>query len=406
MIGHYVLVGPSNAMENISNYVKDIKITQTMSTDSDPAKATITCANPRQYFFARYPPQYTEFYITLFNHVGTPYQQEWPGLTGHITDLEVKGDEAVIQCECDMGHLADSITNQKQFDPDHLPPGSNSSVVMSEPVLKYMMSLHVPPITVNYTARNVEMKSVTYEADTTYQDVVNDIQKLTGAVYYFKTPLKLEFRDPTHYKGVYNLDPFVLNPEKTESMMGYCNVVKVTGDNSIVNNHEQGSETASAEPISVTYMDLDSVQSYGWLEAPEFKSYEIATTQAAVLKAKQLLFFFRMHKHALTKPIVAGMAPPIQSLVAYTPFTPINVTGGTFGQVKGVVVEREIEYNASDGFTCTLTVSPDIQNRDDVTNSDPIESMDENMFPEESGDLVANFVEVTSREAAMALVNG
>ena len=57
--------------------------------------------------------------------------------------------------------------------------------------------------------------------------------------------------------------------------------------------------------------------------APPEYAYNIKTFEDALARANQKLQMYKMHKNALTKPTVAGIVPPLQSIASYTPFFPI-----------------------------------------------------------------------------------
>jgi hypothetical protein len=373
MIDHYVSIGG----EDVSADCYGIRITQTMTTDSDPGKATINLVNRRQKYTNHWPPQATDFQILFYNYSYKNEPKTFFGLNGHITDVKCTAAEAIVTGECGMGHLADALGKEYAFNVEHPPQPVMISDTYSDyegpygvsngfgakntrDILVYIMSQHLPdPVAVSYTGPVREVSELTYDAETTYQYVVEDIAKIVGAVYYFNHENVLEFHAPEQWAGRYNLDGYMINPEQTSSIMGYCNIVQVVGNAAAANDTNEGAESASSETIIATARDSESIERFGELIAPKYTSYNIVTQADAQAKADELLQFYKLHKNALTKPIVAGMAPPLQSKVGFTPFVPINSEGAEeWGQVTGIVIEREIDYDADQGFICTLTLSP------------------------------------------------
>lgn len=411
MIDHYVSIGG----EDVSADCYGIRITQTMTTDNDPGKATINLVNRRQKYTAHWTPQATEYYIIFYNYTYKNEPTEFFGIKGHITDVQCTAAEAIVTGECDMGHLADALGKEHSYDCEHEPPEG----LTVEGVLKYILSTHTPaPIVVNYTAPERIIIEETFDAKTTYQEVVEKLANDVGAVFYFNDYNTLEFRDPRDITNYYNLDGYVINPEQTDSIMGFCNKVVVSGNASAANDNGPGAECPSGESFTawaedsqayrdakaardfedlwldavarydyalealgidydeVTGVDIGpdkqqyqdayikvhggpgSIETVGVLMAPKYESHNLNSLAECQKKADELLQFYMMHKNALTKPIVAGMAPPLQSRVGYTPFVPIYGGEGSFGQVMGTVIEREIEYDADQGLLCTLTISP------------------------------------------------
>lgn len=399
MIDHYVSIGD----EDVSSDCYAIRISQTMTTDSDPGKATIDLVNRRQKYTDHWPPQATPFTVYFSNYTYKNEPKIFYGLAGHVTDVKCTAEEAVVTGECGMGHLADALGKEYYFSSDHPPDGVTGSAISlsaaaisnigvssvpggslaqavqtqaiqsnltstsggggcnTRDILIKILSDHQPnPIKVNYTAEVLELSEQAYSAESNYQYVVNDIAQKVGAVFYFIDHDTLEFHAPEQWTGIYDLDGYMTNPEQTASIMGYCNIVEVVGYEAYENGTGPGSRMASAERIYANARDEDSIARYGELRAPAYYSLDITTQEAAEKKATELLAFFKLHENALTKPIVAGMAPPLQSRVSYTPFIPIYGGSGSFGQVQGVVVEREIEYDADQGLVCTLTLAPSL----------------------------------------------
>jgi hypothetical protein len=442
MIDHYVSIGG----EDVSADCYGIQIAQTMTTDSDPGKAVINLVNRKQKYTNHWAPQKIPFAVYFSNYSYKYGPTIWYGLAGHITDVKCTAMDAVVTGECGMGHLADALGKEYAFKyRDHDPKkaaivsgtlattggaqlpvnqsisaaiqaqsvkkiltsSENEALTTAKNILIYILSEHEPdPIGVNWDEAldDLKLDEQTYSAETTYQYVVNDIAQKVGATFYFRDPYILEMRKPKNWDGMYNLDGYMINPEQTSSIMGYCNIVEVIGSSNFLEGVGPGAESPSVERAARhTAEDAESIERYGELRAPAYYSYDITTKKQAQQKAEELLEFFKLHENAMTKPIVAGMCPPLQSKVGYTPFVPIDSStaspkkvyrhktntqlsarteaeynkmrpderaefeevaiggsGSYWGQVTGVVIEREIEYDADQGLICTLTIAPEL----------------------------------------------
>ena len=402
MIDHLVHIGGMD----VSDEVIKINAQQSIENDSDPAKITITLANRHQKYSMAFPPQETAFDITIYNYTYKGEPHEFLIATGHVTDVSANHEEAVVKGECDLGHLADALP--KDYD-------LFKNMTLKE-ILETVLKDHPgEPIKVYWMARNPVRDPITYNSDWTFQDVLEDLRLQAGAVYYFSEKNVLQFRDPADWKDSFDLDPYVTNPDQTASIMRFCNVVHVVGNQALVDTGREGKEIPGSLPLIGEARDEESIADVGELVAPLYPGYNLHTQKEVDDKAAELLRFYKMHKNALTKVQVAGMAPFLHSKVSWTPFEPISETelakaqeaynrrygsrnvviSDTYageGEVPvqrtltdklyGIVIEKEVEYSI-DGFDTTLTISPGILDMETAIGDEDIGPYTINFDPDE-----------------------
>jgi len=420
LIDHKVTIGG----EDVSDAVVSIKVNQSNDVDSDPGKFTITLANRHQKYTTKWPPQVSEIEISLYNWVYRAGDEnpsgrsraEYLTATGKMTDNEAGPELAIVTGECDLGHLADALDFE-------------SDIYFETPkdVLSYFLGLHKPePITFDWDPalddRNVFKERENYNSEWTYQSFLADIcTKQLGAIFYFSEENRLQIKDPYSNVGVYDLDPYVLYPGQTTSMMGYRNGVVVIGDESKDKSHTAIGVHGSKPIISDREhgFDWESIEKIGWLMAPVFRDPNIKTIDEANAKADELLRFYAKYKNALTEVEVIGIVPPIQSTVEYSPFIPISAKEqGEFAdalagilsslqakeaeiaalqnrtarnltissKVRGIVVEKEVSYSI-DGLKCKCVISPGLVDGEPITDVEGVGSLlnwteviEENMY--------------------------
>ena len=363
MIDHTVEIGSIDVSEEVIS----IQVQDQIETDSDPGKLTVTLANRLKKSYATtWPPQATSMKIIIRNWVyhneshraaaGGRAEVEYLVAYGHVTDIKRNHEEIVVTGECDLGHLADAISQNYDSSvthPDHAPTASE--------VLIDVLNLHKgEKIWLNYFARNPVLEGgKKYNSDDTFQDVLEDLRNDTGAFYYFSEDGVLQFRDPAATGEEYNLDRYVTNPDETSSIMGYRNRVTVIGAGSW-SERSPGVLTPRSETIQATAQDDESIADVGILEAPVDRATHCKTVDQCQARADMLLNFYKMFKDALTKPKVAGIIPPLHSIVEYTVFVPISEGDAVSGKISGAVVARNISYSI-DGLEAELTVAPGIK---------------------------------------------
>jgi len=426
MIDHKVMIGD----EDVSSDVINIKIEDQIETDSDPGKITILLANRQQKYTTKFTPQRTVITVFFYNFVyrteaerriaGGHSQVEYMAFTGRVTDVSANHSEATIGGECDLGHLADALP--REYD------GYNKK---ASQVLQEVLNMHVGaaiPLHVQILAKNdLFFERKTYTSEQTFLDVLEDIRQDTGSVYYFSEDGVLQFRDPAAIHGHFDLDPYVLNPDQTSSIMGFCNIVKVIGDRglNVPGIHDRALSISAPESIQYTARDdeaqrnerveakanaiaekakkgdaysisllglksmftqaqLDeaikkyiaenggpgSVEEVGPLVAATERAYNLKTYEQVKARAEQLLEFYKMRKNALTQVQVAGIVPILQSQVSYTPFALID--GDDISPISAVVVARKIEYSI-EGLICDLTLSPGMMDYETYVGDEEIE---------------------------------
>lgn len=429
MIDHKVLIGGLD----VSKEVISIKIQDQIETDSDPGKITIVLANRKQKYTARFTPQKTPIEVVFFNFVydskeerytasrhGEP--EEYVAFYGHVKDTSANHSEATVMGECDLGHLSDALPQEYDSTTKYLTP-------FTRDILEDVLALHKDlKIELHYNAKNIPIKGgKKYNSDNTFQSVLEDIRNDVGAIYYFSERGVLEFRDPTVLTADYGLDPYVLNPDATESLMGFRNRVTVIGSSSQTVWEDCGITTPGSDQISYTAQDdkagrderarakaeklaalasggdkdaidelglpqmftreqLDkavetyvqlnggegSIEALGVLEAPTDRAPYCKTLDECKARAELLLNFYKLFKNALTKPKVVGIVPPLHSKVSYSVFVPISNQSVSAGTVTGIVVGRNIEYSI-DGLFCDLVVSPGALDMDKYIGDEDIE---------------------------------
>lgn len=420
MIDHKVTIGG----ENVSEDVVAIKVGQSNDVDSDPGKFTITLANRHQKYTTKWPPQVSEIEIILYNWVYRAGDENPSGrsraeylvATGKMTDNEAGPEQAIVTGECDLGHLADALDFE-------------SDIYFQTPkdVLAYFLGQHKPePIEFDWDPalddRNVFKERENYNSEWTYQSFLADIcTKQLGAIFYFSEENRLQIKDPYTDVGTYDLDPYVLYPGQTTSMMGYRNAVVVIGDESKDKSHTAIGVHGSKPIISDREhgFDWESIEKIGWLMAPVFRDPNIKTIDEANAKADELLRFYAKYKNALTEVEVVGIVPPIQATVEYSPFIPISAKEqGEFvealkdilaglqakeneiaalqertsrnltisSKVRGIVVEKEVSYSI-DGLKCKCVISPGLVDGEPITDVEGVGSLlnwteviEENMY--------------------------
>jgi hypothetical protein len=315
-----------------------------------------------------------------------------------MTDNEAGPSEAIVTGECDLGHLADA-----------LPDDIDKYMTTPKDLLEYVLKTHKPPISFDWDSalddRNIFKERETYGSDWTYQDFLEDLCHVQlGAIYYFDEANNLQIKDPYTDVGVYNLDPYVLVPDQTTSIMGFRNSVVVIGDQTR-NKSPDGIPVHGSKPIISQFPhghDLDSIEEIGWLQAPVFRDHNIKTTDEANKKADELLAFYKKYENALTTIEVVGIVPPLQSIVEFTPFLPISDADleemnvdltktleemqaeedrnaieqkrpsrklALSSKVRGIMVEKDFEYSI-DGMRCKCTLSPGLVDGIPLTNDD------------------------------------
>jgi hypothetical protein len=407
MIDHKVIVGA----EDVSDEAIKITVQQTIDTDSDPGKFSITLANPHQKYTNHFTPQVTPVKIILYNWryrseeerslAGGRAEAEYLVATGHMTDLKAGASEVVISGECDLGHLADAIPK------DH--EGIEIPISAKECLTKILGWHEDEPIILVWDPALPDkiLDKIPFNADATYQDVCEDIRSIVGALYYFGEDNVLYFMSPTSNTGLVDLDPCVLDPDQTSSISGVRNIVTVIGNQSLsvsdAGIDPEGITTAGSEPIIGFAQDLDSIDEIGPLIAPVEYAYNIKTQAEADARARQLLEFYKMYRNAETKVQVEGIVPPLMSIVSYSSFLPISdaelakanaafaarlkdlqeaenarataqdrlpKTIRLTNRVTGIVVGKNVDYSI-DGLSCEVTLSPGMLDMDaTITDAD------------------------------------
>lgn len=124
----------------------------------------------------------------------------------------------------------------------------------------------------------------------------------------------------------FNRDPYVTNLDRTASITRFFNVVNVVANRALDDAGRDGKEIPGSQLIIGEAQDEESIENAGELVAPLYPGHNPHTQKEVDDKAAELMRFYKMHKNALTKVQVAGMAPFLHSKVSWTPFVPISET--------------------------------------------------------------------------------
>ncbi|VVB63402.1 Uncharacterised protein [uncultured archaeon] len=370
MLDHIVVVGDADVSEETIS----IKVQDQIETDSDPGKITVVLANRlKKGYTTAWPPQTTPMKVIIKNWVydndaeralaGGHGEETYLVAYGHVTDISRNHEEITVTGECDLGHLADAIGQNYDSSTKYMNPK------VSE-VLQDVLELHKDlAFQLHYYAQDLVIKGgKKYNSDETFQDVLEDLRSDVGAVYYFSEDGVLQFRDPTAVGDTYELDPYVTNPDDTSSIMGYRNKVTVIGSQS---KSLYAPTTPGSDSIHATAQDDESIDELGVLAAPTDRALHCKTIEDCQKRADLLLNFYKLFKNALTKPKVAGIIPPLHSMVSYSVSIPISETEVSSGIMTGTVVGRSIDYSI-DGLETELTVAPGVADMEEYIGDEEI----------------------------------
>lgn len=368
MIDHEISIN-----EDVSKHVISCAVQQSIENDSDPGKITVVLANVDQIYTDRFVPQVDTMVIKLKNFVYSA-EREWIVAIGKVTDAVCPVEEMTVKGECDLGHLADYLTKDYNFNNWYC-----------KDILKQVLDDHDPPMGDKLDfeiKKDIKVNPCTFDAGYTIQGVLEDIRIILGAVFYFDWDNRLKFRDPKAITSYEVLDPFMSEPTRARSLMGFCNYVTLRAY-SALDAEEEGSQTGDHIPIIATAQDDEDIALRGRIVAPPHDAYNIHTQDEAQDAADKLLGFYQQKKDTLTEIVVDGLIPPLQSLVSYTSFEDPDGSN-TPVQLFGVVIERKIEYSI-DGLQTTITIHPrtsiadvvediaDLLGEQSVPSSDPAE---------------------------------
>lgn len=357
-IDHFIMIDG----QNVSPHVISFSVQQSTENESDPGKIQVVLANVDQAYTTAFTPQVSQFLI-----ISSDFSME-NGYRlvaiGKVTDSVCPiGDEVTVKGECDLGHLADRLPNDKDITAED---GGGSC----QKVLRKILDTHDTYINLKFECEDKPISDVTYEGDSTYQSVLDDIRIRLGAVFYFDETNTLVFRDPRQITNYTDLDPFVSQPSQAKSIMGYCNAVTVSAYDSLDNRDQEeiidGKTTPAHLCISANAPSIDKgktfdttdedIVKYGKIVAAKIDAYNVHSMEEAFDMAEKYLEFYKQKKDTLTEVVVEGIVPPLQSLVKYTAFQPPD-NNDPPKTLLGVVIEKKVEYSA-EGLTTTISLHP------------------------------------------------
>jgi hypothetical protein len=356
-IDHFIMIDG----QNVSPHVISFSVQQSTENESDPGKIQVVLANVDQAYTTAFTPQVSQLLIVCSDfETSNGYRLV---AIGKVTDTVCPiGDEVTVKGECDLGHLADCLPNDKEITAEN---GGGSC----KEIIRKVLDTHDTYINLKFECEDKYVSEVTYEGDTTYQAVLDDMRVRLGAVFYFDETNTLVFRDPRVITNYINLDKYCSQPTQAKSIMGYCNAVTVSAYDSLIDTEWdgwKGHQTPKHLCISAQAPSLDGgvtldtadedIVKYGKIVSKKIDAYNVHNMEEAFDMAEKYLEFYKQKKDTLTEVVVEGIVPPLQSLVSYTAFQPPE-SNEEPTLLLGVVIEKKVEYS-SEGLTTTISLHP------------------------------------------------
>ena len=196
------------------------------------------------------------------------------------------------------------------------------------------------------------------------------------------TLLKIILYSSSYNKGIYKLDPYVLDPGDCTSILHWANRVVVipVGDNNPTDTDGWTYSSAveqnkaimpdMAEADDDEMADILGLQSiYGVIEAPTVRDPNISTLEEAKKKARQVLIDYSQYKDRDIKVSVATIVPPLLSLCDFV--VPDVRSGRSVANIRVKVLQKTVNYD-SGGLICHITGKREvvIETEDEYTDGD------------------------------------
>lgn len=339
-------------IKDVSRYVTEFTTDGSVNTESEPTKVKIVLANINRMFDDVFTPQKDHFRIEVedIRYINSKawYTIPWKIAVGLISDVSCDSDYCTINGTCLIGDLADAL-------PIHWSTNGQNWEVSK--ILKAVLQLHRPPIEVDYQASDPVLEQKLYDAESTFQEVIDDCVQNIGAVVFVDEVGILHVWDASKRTAALSLDHRVTEQNKSQSLMNYINLVTVHGDKGPEGTAAsgEGAENSDMQQCNGDARNEASIAKYGELSAEDIYIPTIKTNAEAKARAEEILNFLHMYRDGLTSPTVVGMAPYLMSEVTYHCKDGYN---GKEVSVAGVVTRRKVNYSGESGFTTSLEISP------------------------------------------------
>lgn len=284
--------------------------------------------------------------------------------TGQVQKVSYNPKKVSIVGSCRMGTLTDFVA--RDYD---------SKKKKISQVVNDLLDMHdAQPGNLPFSERVIDITAdsafdhqwpVFKSSQVSYQTAITFLANRCGAIWYTDEEGVFYFVDPKAIKGAYDLDPWMLNPDETLSVVGHVNILKVIGsgvyppssDFSYIESHKRFYAEARND---------DSISRNGELVGPTLISPNLSSQAMADARAENLKEFFRLTEN-VAKPQLAGFVPPLLSFVKYHAgvFTSARCANtdpvGTVqpALVDGIVTRRVIEYSAR-GLIAELEVATSV----------------------------------------------
>jgi hypothetical protein len=322
------------AGQNVDEWVIEVRADQANEPESD--KVTVVLANTYGQWSGAFQTK-DELNIILGHEIwkatyGEPELVEVRQdqiLKGEVQYIEYKDDEVLIEGACLVGTLADALPREFHFHPSDVPAIINTVLDSHDKDIDREIDI----------TQDIKRREEVFKPDWKYQDVLNHLAELVGATWYVREDGVLVFIDPMKQGATNNIDLYLMREAAAHTCVGSCNKVKVIGGgvyppDDVVGSYIETTKTIRSDDNHGN--DYESQEKNGLLIAPTFYCPYLTTIEQCNTRADNLIEWYKT-KEDIAKPVVSGIAVPLQDILVYS----------LWGAVQEVLVtKRTIEYSA------------------------------------------------------------
>lgn len=358
---------------DVSPWIESIRADENFNYNEGD-KIDITLIHINNMFLGRFQTDH-EIKVTLYNEMvhcagrgrrgeTASVRHEFVLADGEVQKVSYKPNRIVVEGVCLVGTLGDALKEDYDAKMKTVTTVVNDLLNMHRDQSAHGDKIKGRVIDITSDHLYDYQWPVFKAGQVSYQTALTHLATKVGAIWFVDEFGIFYFTDPKPQKGTIDLDPYMMDPDEAETVIGHSNIIRVVGSGVYPPSSEY-SPLETHERFFAEARNDKSIERHGELVAPVLYDPNLSTQSLVDEKATNLAEFYKIAEN-VARPKLVGFVPPILSFVKFhagvTNYSgcPQKITLGEKSElIDGLCVRRIVEYS-SRGLLCEIEVATSV----------------------------------------------
>ena len=358
---------------DVSPWIESIRADENFNYNEGD-KIDITLIHINNMFLGRFQTDH-EIKVTLYNEMvpcagrgrrgeTASVRHEFVLADGEVQKVSYKPNRIVIEGVCLVGTLGDALKEDYDAKMKTVTTVVNDLLNMHRDQSAHGDKIKGRVIDITSDHLYDYQWPVFKAGQVSYQTALTHLATKVGAIWFVDEFGIFYFTDPKPQKGTIDLDPYMMDPDEAETVIGHSNIIRVVGSGVYPPSSEY-SPLETHERFFAEARNDESIERHGELVAPVLYDPNLSTQSLVDEKATNLAEYYKIAEN-VARPKLVGFVPPILSFVKfhagvtnYSGCPQKIVLGEKSELIDGLCVRRIVEYS-SRGLLCEIEIATSV----------------------------------------------